>query len=250
MVKYTETSPLDILKPFIDNYWVLETDSLYQPSNQRIFPNACTDVFINLGSAVPNMNSVPLIPGIIYLAGTITSSIIIDSIPNSLFIGIRFKPGGFSKFYNLPLNEVVDEVIEFQDKQLLDLIDPDEQLTTRLDQLFLTRLSNVNTISNLTRTVETSKGRITVDMLAKTHCVSNRTLERLFNSSIGISPKEYIKVVRFQEVLKKLRYTDINENLHHVAFEMGYYDNAHLTNEFKRYAGLSPSELVSLYKTA
>jgi AraC-like DNA-binding protein len=39
------------------------------------------------------------------------------------------------------------------------------------------------------------------------------------------------------------------ESLLRIAFELGYYDHAHLTNEFKRYAGIRPSELSRFYKT-
>jgi AraC-like DNA-binding protein len=80
-------------------------------------------------------------------------------------------------------------------------------------------------------------------------------------TSLGISPKEFIKIARFQEVLRRLQQIrpqsvlqdgpgDIpQESLLRIAFELGYYDHAHLTNEFKRYAGIRPSELSHFYKT-
>ena len=81
-----------------------------------------------------------------------------------------------------------------------------------------------------------------VEALAQEAHVSNRTLERIFKENVGIPPKEFLRIVRFQEVLKRLRQTDVSEeSLLRVAFGLGYYDHAHLTNEFKKYAGILPS---------
>jgi AraC-like DNA-binding protein len=63
--------------------------------------------------------------------------------------------------------------------------------------------------------------------------------------------------VRFQEVLKRLQQAGegngslilSEESLFRIAVEFGYYDHAHLTNEFKKYSGILPSELSHFYKT-
>jgi AraC-like DNA-binding protein len=92
-----------------------------------------------------------------------------------------------------------------------------------------------------------------VEALAREAHVSNRTLERIFKENVGIPPKEFLRIVRFQEVLKRLQQTGgrmvSDESLLRIAFELGYYDHAHLTNEFKKYAGILPSELSHFYKT-
>jgi AraC-like DNA-binding protein len=104
-----------------------------------------------------------------------------------------------------------------------------------------------------------------VEELSRNFHVGNRTMERIFKENVGIPPKEFIKIVRFQEVLRRLRQIrppDVSnggmqdgspgvseESLLRIAFELGYYDHAHLTNEFKKYAGIRPSELSRFYKT-
>src|SRR5580692_3233866 len=109
-MKYAEYIPADAVKAYIDVYWVLETDSLYKPFNRRIFADGCTEIFINMGTSRPIVNSATmLLPGNAYLGGTMTCSSVVTSIPNSAFVGIRFKPAGFSKFYRFALNEIVDK---------------------------------------------------------------------------------------------------------------------------------------------
>ena len=248
-LKYAEIPPVEHLKDFIDTYWIMETGPLYQPGQVRLYADGTTDIFVNMGSTRPLLNNKPLLPGTIYFGGTMTASSLIQRLPNSIFIGIRFKPGGFAFFYKLPLQELTDEVIEFPDRFLYDLLDVDDKVTDRLDDFFTRKIKGTRNLLPLAKTVENYKGKITVDHLAEKHNVTNRTLERMFNEHMGITPKEFIKVIRFQQVLKKIRKKDYKENLAELAFEMGYYDHAHLTNEVKRYSGFSPTTLAALFKS-
>jgi len=71
----------------------------------------------------------------------------------------------------------------------------------------------------------------------------------IYNAGSGTAPKEFLKIIRFQEALKRLQLNTSQESLLRIAYELGYYDHAHLTNEFKKYAGILPSELSFFYKT-
>jgi AraC-like DNA-binding protein len=248
-LKYAEIPPVEHLKDFIDTYWIMETGPLYQPAEVRLYADGTTDIFVNMGSTRPLLNNKPLLPGTIYFGGTMTTSSLIQRLPNSVFIGIRFKPGGFAFFYKLPLQELADEVIEFPDRFLHDLLDVDDKVTDRLDDFFTRKIKGTRNLLPLAKTVENYKGKITVDYLAEKHNLTNRTLERMFNEHMGITPKEFLKVIRFQQVLKKIRKKDYKENLAELAYEMGYYDHAHLTNEVKRYSGFNPTTLAALFKS-
>ncbi|GMN05186.1 helix-turn-helix domain-containing protein [Croceitalea sp. MTPC5] len=68
---------------------------------------------------------------------------------------------------------------------------------------------------------------------------SIRTLGNDFMKYIGISPKEYQTIIRLRKssiILKK------GYNILHTALDLGYFDNAHFTKEFKRFSGVSPKE--------
>jgi AraC-like DNA-binding protein len=249
LFKYTEIPPAEHLKDFIDMYWIMETEALYQPAEVRLYADGTTDIFVNMGSTRPLLNNKPLLPGTIYFGGTMTTSSLIQRLPNSVFIGIRFKPGGFAFFYKLPLQELTDEIIEFPDRFLYDLLDVDNKVTDRLNDFFTRKIRNTYNLLPLAKTVENHRGKITVDYLAEKHHVTNRTLERMFNEHMGITPKEFIKVIRFQQVLKRIRKKDFKESLSQLAYEMGYYDHAHLTNDVKRYSGFNPTTLAALFKS-
>ncbi|WP_449399491.1 helix-turn-helix domain-containing protein [Chryseobacterium wanjuense] len=60
---------------------------------------------------------------------------------------------------------------------------------------------------------------------------------------MGLSPKEYSNIIRFQNALSLIKNSKQNRSLLDIAFECGYYDHSHLSNEIRRNTGLSPSLL-------
>jgi AraC-like DNA-binding protein len=146
-------------------------------------------------------------------------------------------------FYNLPFAEIVDEIVEFQDKVLLSIAGLDEQLPQRLDKYFLAKKNDIRSIVQITDAVNYYKNQISVDLLAQKCNMSKRTLERIFYTNMGIPPKEFISIIRFQQVLKTLQKDRPKGKLFQIAFENGYYDHAHFTREVKKYSGFTPSAI-------
>jgi AraC-like DNA-binding protein len=165
----------------------------------------------------------------------------------SNLIGIRFKPAAFSVFYKYSsLHEIADKTVEFDKKLIPQIHEGTADLTNCLDRFFTGRLSISypgNLLLAIIEDVTNLKGQITVDALAKRHFISLRWLERYFKLYTGISPKEFINFVRYQSVLEKITNNHANKSLLEIAFESGYYDHAHLSNEIRKYTGSTPSEL-------
>jgi AraC-like DNA-binding protein len=246
-MQYREHQPSEILADHIDIYWTLETGPMHESSIRRIIADGCTEIFVNIGSSTPCVNAVTLLhPGHIYLGGTMTGFSLVSSHPLSRFVGIRFKPSGFSAFYDRALDELVDRIIDFPDKELLELIETDESVVGRLNSFFEKKMreGRRETIIEITATIESLQGNTTVEQLAASHHVSIRTLERIFSRHIGIPPKEFIKIIRFQHTIKRLQNNSSGHSLLQIAADMGYYDHAHLAREIKTYSGLSPSAFM------
>jgi AraC-like DNA-binding protein len=240
-------------------YWVRGTAA--GPVGRRVYADGCADLICNAGTGTAYYNPmarqevvIPLYPGVLYLGGTMTAYGVVRSESGCLFTGIRFRPGGFYALFGQTMEPAVDTVVEFSDEGLRMAMQSEEGLASRLDRWFEQRVLPARTgrydFAFLRALVDDSGGQVSVETLAKEAHVSNRTLERIFKENVGIPPKEFLRIVRFQEVLKRLRQTDVSEeSLLRVAFGLGYYDHAHLTNEFKKYAGILPSELSHFYKT-
>ena len=90
------------------------------------------------------------------------------------------------------------------------------------------------------------RGQINSTQLAKNLGVSNKQLERKFAALIGKSPKKFIKIVRFQSVLDSAKKMN-EEKLSNLAYDNGYFDQAHFINDFKAYTGYTPKEFFRLY---
>jgi AraC-like DNA-binding protein len=92
-------------------------------------------------------------------------------------------------------------------------------------------------ISQLTQ----SKGNISLKELQQKTQLSERSLERKFKDSVGISPKLFSRIIRFQETLNQMR-NNRYDNLSDIAYENDYADQAHFIRVFKEFTGFSPLE--------
>ncbi|MFZ9159286.1 MAG: helix-turn-helix domain-containing protein, partial [Aquirufa sp.] len=81
-----------------------------------------------------------------------------------------------------------------------------------------------------------------LDELESESTASYKTLSRLFQEVIGISPKEYVQIKRVNQSLALFASSkDIKSQ--DLADQLGYYDSAHFINEFKKYTGKTPKSL-------
>jgi len=150
-----------------------------------------------------------------------------------------------SQFYNnLPLAEITERTVELEKKLAPDTSKMKDLSLTELNAFFLKRLSPPKQdISGIVKFIKASRGQNTVDALAKKNHTTPRQLERSFHKYIGITPKEFINITRFQHAFADIILNKKTKSLLDIAIEHGYYDHAHLSNEIKRYTGLPPSLL-------
>jgi AraC-like DNA-binding protein len=85
---------------------------------------------------------------------------------------------------------------------------------------------------------------MSVASLAATAGVVPRTLQRHFHKRTGLAPKRYVAVQRFSGALRQVALG--GRSLAHIASEAGYCDQAHLTADLGRHAGLSPGQFRAL----
>lgn len=86
-------------------------------------------------------------------------------------------------------------------------------------------------------------GAVRVAAVARAVDRSPRQLERDFHAAIGLSPKQFASIARFDWAAGQLRRQAPGPGF---AFAAGYADQAHFIHEFNRYAGVAPGRLASL----
>lgn len=241
---YNEYSPHPALAPYVDAYWRFTGDGM-AAMVQRILPDGCMDIIVNLGDdQLPDAGGFFMKSGQSYLVGTMSHSIDSTVLPHSHLVGIRFRPAGFPALYRCgSLHEFTDLTVEFDNKLAPDLRRGDISPKTALDNFFLKRLGReLPRLMPAIGEIECKNGLIDVPTLARNHCTTVRQLQRAFKEQVGLSPKEFINVVRFRYAIQLIK-TNNRHGLLDIALKAGYYDHAHLTNAIRKYAGVAPSSL-------
>jgi len=240
---YKQVIPHHTLADYIDCFWSIEGAGS-ETHTERIFPDGSPGLVLNLGEKCTTDNGlVTMQSGRAYLAGAMTAYKETYLNEKHHLVGVCFKPGAFSRFYNyLPLAEITEQTVELEKAFAPDLSKMEELSFAELNTFFLQRLNAPKEdLSTIVQCIKKNRGQITVDALAQRHHTTRRQLERSFHKHIGITPKEFINITRFQHAFRDITNNKKDKSLLDIAIEHGYYDHAHLTNEVKRYTGFPPS---------
>ena len=92
--------------------------------------------------------------------------------------------------------------------------------------------------------IKVKKGEVRFDFITKHFNVNYKKVERLFNHFLGITPKTYIRIVRFNATIHVQ--SKIQEaNLTQLGYELGFFDQSHFIREFKSFSSLSPKDFFN-----
>ncbi|MET0287119.1 MAG: helix-turn-helix transcriptional regulator [Polyangiales bacterium] len=89
-----------------------------------------------------------------------------------------------------------------------------------------------------------ARGKLSVRALAASLGIGERRLQQLFQQHVGLSPRAYGRVARMHGLLRDLRVAEV-PSWARIAQDAGFYDQAHLANEFRALCGLSPSAFLT-----
>ncbi len=89
-----------------------------------------------------------------------------------------------------------------------------------------------------------SQGNCGIDDVASVSNLSLRQLERNFYNEVGVSPKLFSRLIRFQQALRLPVVADTS--LTDIALQSGYYDQSHFIRDFTSFAGITPKQYFSL----
>jgi len=100
-------------------------------------------------------------------------------------------------------------------------------------------------VSWLRRQLVVSGGQARVEPLMDETGWSRRFVTQRFRTQLGLPPKAYARILRFQRAVGLLKGVADGRTLADVAMECGYYDQSHLTREFVALAGCTPGALIT-----
>ncbi|RAJ88038.1 helix-turn-helix protein [Chitinophaga dinghuensis] len=250
---YFTIPPHPALAAYIDAYWVSHATEDMQLC---ILPDSCADIIINIGSAKVMVGSQQLATYDAFTVGTMTVCNNSHHTAGSHLLGIRFRAGGMKILMGFPLHLLTDDHIPVSDissewqEQLQQLLETAPALATkisRLNQFFLSRLTIIPgpalRIQEGLRLIRQANGNIRTTDLAHATATGIRNFEKQFKEYTGVSAKTFCRITRFLATKAILRNTSPGQILQ-VALEVGYYDHAHLSHEFREMAGAPPETFL------
>ena len=170
-------------------------------------------------------------------------------------ICIDFTPLGYYKFFRfqpktfLLEDDVLSEAFEKDSHHFFETVfeETDFQKRGNMIETFLTKKAlhyESPALLQILDVIGKQNGNITVAGIAQNLKCSQRKIHRQFVQYLDISPKEYIRVIRFRKSIKLLK--NNRSNTASDAYELGYADQSHLIKEVKYFTGFSPKKLFRL----
>ncbi len=240
--------PSEELRLFVRYYWVLESN---EPFSVLTFPIGCPQIIFHRKSPlyIPELaksQSQFTISGQVNFPAHIQSDGRLEMIvavfyPHTIGMFIDTPP---SAFYNMEIsgydieNRQLNEItrIIFDSENHDDCIDI-------LDKYLLSKIEPALNISRIGESIKTMfhVPSMPVSSLADIACLSKRQYERIFSETVGMNPKEYSRVVRFQKALWLMQNGE--QNYAEIASACGFSDQSHFIRDFKAMSGHTPLSL-------
>jgi AraC-like DNA-binding protein len=195
-----------------------------------------------------------------WLSGAQARYIIIDALPGSSMIGVHFKPGGAAAFLDMPADELRDRVVEFEAiwgnctrelrERLLAASGPDAKF--RVLQRFLLELfrksksgaAQERRVSWALERFVRQPQTVTIRTLAHELGISHKHFIHQFRTRVGLPPKLFCRIRRFQQVLAKIT-SQQRVEWADIAYDCGYFDQSHFIQDFHAFSGLNPTIYIS-----
>lgn len=244
---YKEIPPPPVLSDIVRYFWIIESDDVSDvPLKYRLFAESS--------------------PGLVFfyshhygLLSGLTDSHREFNINGKLgIIGAYLYPYCLPALFSLPAEQITNTQVEITDLLGSDGASLREQVTNassnaqrvEIISSYLIRRKKQAVFSdegilNCVRHIVKYKGAVAIDHVVQGTGISNRQFDRKFQTAVGIPPKVFSRLIRFQSTLQIPR-SGKTKNLTTLALDAGYYDQSHFIRDFKEFSGISPKEYFKL----
>ena len=251
MVRYREIRPSARLRPFVNSFWILEHDGK-DAAPQRVVPDGQSELILNWGQPFEAFQSgqwrgQPRC----FLAGQIDGPLLLRPDGPAKMLGIGFHPHGAQSVFPQPMDELSGRFTPVEDLSLalsrgfdraLESPDPIAAVEAALLPTRKTSRDVDLLVAQSVRRIALDKGASDLAAVAEELGLSIRQLERRFLAAVGLTPKLFCRIQRFNNVFRVLGQP--SRNWVETAIACGYYDQAHLIRDCKDLSGATPESLL------
>lgn len=256
--KHTPAAPLSA---FVGCFWYWQ-GAPHTHARERLMPNGESSIIFNLREDPIILYDAEDLDrytshGLAVISGPRTSCFVIDTTQEERVFGIQFQPGGAFPFFRMPASELKNTsvTLEFLWKGAARELRERLLAAPTIDSMFV--LAENYLLGQLVRQLELHPA---VDFARQRFCraphattvssvlervgLSQHRFIQLFHDQVGLSPKAFCRVRRFQHVLQTVHGSS-DVDWAQVALECGYYDQPHFIHDFRSFSGLTPSQYLA-----
>jgi AraC-like DNA-binding protein len=264
-VRFWTHVPAAPLSEFIYDLWLYEEYTPTSHANERILPSGTIEMVVNLQER--QLRIYPLdIQSCRRFSGAVVSGpysrcFVTDTAEEKSIIGVHFKPAGAFPFLGVPPEELADAHVDLENlwgrsagelrERLCEARTPQMRFSILEGALLHHLLRPIEHHWAVAATVEEltkSGARPLIREIARTLGISQRRLIRVFADEAGLTPKLFGRIQRFQRALAMASTSRDLSHWSEIALSCGYFDQAHLINDFEEFSGFTPTEYLEQLK--
>ena len=249
--------PCKELEPYIHSYWIARKQHLTKNISNKILSDGNSGIVFNFSYAfITKINSKEFIcKEKVTYCGPTKHPLFMDFDNSIDVIGIRFKAGAAYKFFNQEISTFKDIVIEVENsdefkidnlyEELIKINEVNEKIS-HIEKFLLNKIQNSpkqnsSWIFDFRDNIIKNNGDVNIEELCKYFNISTRLCARKFNQEVGISAKLFARLTRIVNAKNTLSSLNIN-SLTSIAYDNGFFDQAHFTNDFKSFMYETPKD--------
>lgn len=241
------------LNQFVDCLWYSNGESKSH-RKERLLPTGCIDLVFKLRDdrsvRIFQEDKTQSIGGAV-VSGAYSRYYAIDTSQPSSTLGIHFRPGGAALFLGVPMSELMDRHINLEELWGREAVVLRERLmeapsvSANFDLLEQTLLDRLTEPPHDYRAIRWAVEKFSFPTSDSVKAVGDsmgyraKRFIRLFHDSVGLTPKLFCRIRRFQSVLDHI-VSGEHVQWANVALDAGYFDQSHLIRDFRAFAGVTP----------
>lgn len=239
---------------YVSGILIIENFKTVNPFTLPLFANGCPTLLFQTRKASLNKQSA----GHFTLFGQTVTPQALTISEDFTLIAYFFKPHSLVSLFNLQGNELSDTHVdlnllkqsgslEIQEK-LLNCLSADEMILL-LDNYILNLINKKKNdacrIDFATAIIRENLAPDNLKIVQDKLCVTEKTLQRMFESNVGLSPRLYKRICQFNAAFQQLNLRKFSK-LSDIAYENSYADQSHFVRTFKEFTNLTPKEYLKL----
>lgn len=258
MLEYKEFPPAAPLRKYVQCYFTFQLKERVDFSGMK-YPNGQIEIGFNLGDSLftSQVGQRKQADPLVELLGQLSRPMLIKSPGNTFMLGIRFYSYTACYFLDSPLDAFNNHIIDLRDvigvkmKTLYEQLLNEPDLNNRigiLDNYLLGRIAHTSEnnklvlLGHIINDLRHNPGK-SIERIADQYKVSPRFMRRYFLRYVGISPKLYGRIARFQQGLQIMNGNI--DSLTDLSYRLGYSDQSHFIRDFKAFSDVTPSDYLA-----